>query len=87
MDETLQERLVNWGYVICDTGLRAYVSAGAAPGHLPYPRESDLKRRVGSGSDGSLASRGVAGSDASRRGVGVISPTWWWRSQSTGSSC
>jgi NTE family protein len=37
MDETLQERLVNWGYVICDSGLRAYVLHGAAPGHLPYP--------------------------------------------------
>jgi NTE family protein len=37
MDKTLQERLVNWGYVICDAGLRAYVLPGAAPGHLPYP--------------------------------------------------
>jgi len=37
MDETLQERLVNWGYVICDAGLRAYVLHGAAAGHLPYP--------------------------------------------------
>jgi NTE family protein len=37
MDEALQERLVNWGYVICDSGLRAYVLHGAAPGHLPYP--------------------------------------------------
>jgi NTE family protein len=37
MDETLQERLINWGYVICDTGLRAHVLHDAAPGHLPYP--------------------------------------------------
>ena len=37
MDAPLQERLVNWGYVICDAGLRAHVSSGAAPGHLPYP--------------------------------------------------
>jgi len=37
MDETLQEWLVNWGYVICDAGLRAYVLPGAAAGHLPYP--------------------------------------------------
>jgi NTE family protein len=37
MNETLQERLVNWGYVICDAGLRAYVLQGAAAGHLPYP--------------------------------------------------
>ena len=40
MDETLQERLVNWGYVICDAGLRAYVLHGAAAGHLPYPENS-----------------------------------------------
>ena len=37
MDETLQERLVNWGYVICDTGLRAHVLPDAAAGQLPYP--------------------------------------------------
>jgi NTE family protein len=37
MDETLQEQLVNWGYVICDAGLRAHVLSGAAPGRLPYP--------------------------------------------------
>jgi NTE family protein len=41
MDVTLQERLVNWGYVICDAGLRAYVLPGVAAGHLPYP-ESPL---------------------------------------------
>jgi NTE family protein len=37
MDESLQERLVNWGYVICDAGLRAHVLSGEAPGRLPYP--------------------------------------------------
>ena len=37
MDETHQEQLVNWGYVICDAGLRAHVLSGAAPGSLPYP--------------------------------------------------
>ncbi len=33
----LQERLVNWGYAICDTGLRAHVLRRAHPGQLPYP--------------------------------------------------
>ena len=37
MDDSLQERLVNWGYVICDAGLRAHVAPDAAPGRLPYP--------------------------------------------------
>jgi NTE family protein len=37
MDETHQEQLVNWGYVICDAGLRSHVLSGAAPGSLPYP--------------------------------------------------
>lgn len=33
----LQERLINWGYVICDTAVRAHVDPGQAPGRLPYP--------------------------------------------------
>lgn len=33
----LQERLINWGYAICDTGLRSHVVPDAAPGRLPYP--------------------------------------------------
>ena len=37
LDETVQDRLVNWGYAICDAGLRAYVLPDAAAGHLPYP--------------------------------------------------
>jgi NTE family protein len=36
MDTSLQERLINWGYVICDAGLRAHVLSGEAPGRLPY---------------------------------------------------
>jgi NTE family protein len=36
MDEALQQRLINWGYVICDAGLRAHILDGEAPGHLPY---------------------------------------------------
>ena len=37
MDAALQERLINWGYAICDSGLRSYVLPDAAPGRLPYP--------------------------------------------------
>jgi NTE family protein len=36
LDETQQELLINWGYAICDTGLRAHVTPGS-PGTLPYP--------------------------------------------------
>jgi NTE family protein len=37
-----QERLINWGYIVCDAGLRSHVAeeadvAGATP--LPYPNE------------------------------------------------
>ncbi|HEY3015867.1 MAG TPA: patatin-like phospholipase family protein [Nocardioides sp.] len=37
MDESTQERLVNWGYVIADAGLRKHVRPSAAAGRLPYP--------------------------------------------------
>lgn len=37
MADDLQERLINWGYVICDTGLRSYVDRALEPGSLPYP--------------------------------------------------
>jgi NTE family protein len=38
LDPTLQERLVNWGYAICDTAMRKHVETGAArPSALPYP--------------------------------------------------
>jgi NTE family protein len=36
--DSLQERLINWGYVICDTALRAHVDADIAPGTMPYPQ-------------------------------------------------
>lgn len=37
MDDALQEALVNWGYVICDTALRRHVLPSlAAPRELPY---------------------------------------------------
>lgn len=37
MEDPLQEELINWGYVICDTALRRHLLPGlAAPGGLPY---------------------------------------------------
>jgi NTE family protein len=38
MDDTLQERLINWGYAICDAGMRRWVEPDApAPTEFPYP--------------------------------------------------
>jgi NTE family protein len=38
LEETLQERLVNWGYAICDAGLRRHLDPAAArPLGFPYP--------------------------------------------------
>jgi|RhiMetdeSRZDD1v2_1073273.scaffolds.fasta_scaffold29272_7 NTE family protein len=38
MDSTLQERLINWGYAICDTAMRAWVDRTLAkPGGFPFP--------------------------------------------------
>lgn len=38
MDDTLQERLINWGYAICDAGMRKWVEPDApAPTDFPYP--------------------------------------------------
>ena len=37
-----QERLINWGYIVCDAGLRSHLSDEAAldgPTPLPYPNE------------------------------------------------
>jgi NTE family protein len=37
MDDTLQERLINWGYAICDAGMRRWVEPDApAPTDFPY---------------------------------------------------
>ena len=37
LDATRQEKLINWGYVICDTAMRRHVVPGAPrPAHLPY---------------------------------------------------
>ena len=38
LDEAMQERLINWGYAVCDAALRAHYVAGlGAPGQFPYP--------------------------------------------------
>jgi NTE family protein len=37
MSDELQEQLINWGYVITDTGLRRHVRPGLPKGRLPYP--------------------------------------------------
>jgi NTE family protein len=38
MDATLQERLINWGYAVCDAALRRHVDpAVAKPEGFPYP--------------------------------------------------
>lgn len=38
MDDTLQERLINWGYAVCDAALRRHVDATiASPAKFPYP--------------------------------------------------
>jgi NTE family protein len=38
VEETVQERLVNWGYAICDAGLRRHLDRDAArPLGFPYP--------------------------------------------------
>ena len=38
MDDQLQERLINWGYAVCDAALRRHVNPQIpAPGGFPYP--------------------------------------------------
>ncbi|HEX8243350.1 MAG TPA: patatin-like phospholipase family protein [Longimicrobium sp.] len=38
MDATLQERLINWGYAICDASMRSFVDTTlSAPPGFPYP--------------------------------------------------
>ena len=38
MDDTVQERIINWGYAICDAGMRRWVEPDApAPTDFPYP--------------------------------------------------
>jgi NTE family protein len=38
LDDTAQERLINWGYAVCDAALRKHVSPGLKrPDSFPYP--------------------------------------------------
>jgi len=38
MDADRQERLINWGYAVCDAGMRRHVvPAAPAPAGFPYP--------------------------------------------------
>ncbi len=37
MDDLLQERLINWGYAICDAAMRKYFVPGLAKPAFPYP--------------------------------------------------
>jgi NTE family protein len=38
LDLLRQQRLINWGYAICDAALRSHVDPGlSAPGQFPYP--------------------------------------------------
>lgn len=37
VDDLTQQRLVNWGYAMCDAAMRAHVVTNAAPGQFPYP--------------------------------------------------
>lgn len=38
LDPTLQERLINWGYAVCDAALRKHIdSSYEKPGSFPYP--------------------------------------------------
>lgn len=38
-DDATQERLINWGYAVCDAGMRGHVDAGfPVPAGFPYPR-------------------------------------------------
>lgn len=36
LDDRLQERLINWGYAVCDAALRRHVDAALPPGQFPY---------------------------------------------------
>lgn len=35
--DVVQERLINWGYAICDAAMRAHVTPGVDVGRFPYP--------------------------------------------------
>jgi NTE family protein len=37
LDDRLQERLINWGYAVCDAALRKHVDPAIKKGAFPYP--------------------------------------------------
>jgi NTE family protein len=37
LDSVVQERLINWGYAVCDAAMRTHVVQGAAAPTFPYP--------------------------------------------------
>ncbi len=39
MDDGLQDRLINWGYAVCDTALRRHVDDTIPNGNFPYPEQ------------------------------------------------
>ena len=40
-DPILQERLINWGYAVCDVAMRRYVDPSLkAPAAFPYPESA-----------------------------------------------
>jgi NTE family protein len=40
LDEKVQERLINWGYAVCDAALRTHVDAALPAGSFPYPESA-----------------------------------------------
>jgi NTE family protein len=38
LDDILQERLINWGYAVCDAALRRHVDTNISRGEFPYAR-------------------------------------------------
>jgi NTE family protein len=41
LDQTTQEKLINWGYAVSDLGLRQYVDQTITrPGAFPYPNSA-----------------------------------------------
>jgi NTE family protein len=38
LDDALQERLINWGYAVCDAALRRHVDGAIRKGEFPYAR-------------------------------------------------
>ena len=37
LDKTTQQRLINWGYAVCDAAMRKHVDSTLAKGQFPYP--------------------------------------------------